>query len=351
MAFAPDYGHFGGGSSYIPTLELSGNLSVDYGRNLDQLINRVVRKTPVKQARGAYLHFNPLAQARLNNHPQSNVWAPGTLRQTGFHNTQEFVQRTYQTERYDYPTTLDKRSVDLANWPVMKSHTARLGQQATTAQWLLVANKLFNVANYPSTHTATATALNGSGFTSGGTTSDPRIKNTLDAAMQVITRSTLGRVRWGTASVLINSTTALAWSKTRELREYVMQNPDAIRNIILEKGDKNYNANYNLPARLYGFNLVVDDVYYNSANEANASETGTQVVPDNQALVFLAEGDLEQEDGVASYNTCHVFTLEDYNVQAKDDEWNRLVFMNVVMDYAVEIVSPPSGFVVTNLFS
>lgn len=350
MAFAPDYGHFGGGASYIPTLELSGNLLVDYGRNLDKLINRVVRKTPVKQVRGAYLHFNPLAQIRLGA-KAAYVWAPGTLRQTGHGNTQEFVQRTFQTERYDYPTTLDKRSVDITNWPVLKSHTSRLGQQATTDQWLRVATKMFDTANYPAANTDTASNLNGSGFTNGGTTSDPRIKNTLDAAARVIQKATMGRVTWGNLSVLINSNTALKWAATREIREYVMQNPDAIKNIILEKGDKNYNAAYNLPARLYGYNLVVDDVLYNSANEGAAGETGTFVVPDNKALVFLAEGDLEQADGVASYNTCHVFTFEDYNVETKDDEWHRLIYMNVVMDYDVQIVAPPTGFVITNLFS
>ena len=349
MAFAPTYGFPGGDNTNIPLLELSGNLMVEYGRNLKRLINRVVRRTPVQKTVGTYLHFDPLSLARINNRPQNNVWAPGTLRPTGFGNSLGFIQRTFRTTRYDYPMTLDKRMVDLANWPIMKSHTQALAQQAETEQWLIVVEKMFDSANLPSTHVDTASSLNGQGFTQSGTTADPRIKNTLDGAWAIVQKDTMGRVRWGSGSVLINHNTARRWSATREIREYVMQTTDAIKNITQDPS--NYNAAYGLPARLYNYNLVIDDVYYNSYNEGASGATATVVVPDNQALVFLAEGDLEQPDGTASYNTCHVFEYEPYTVESKDDAYNRLVFLNVALEYTPEIVAPATAFKITNLFS
>jgi hypothetical protein len=350
MAFAPTYGFPGGDNTNIPLLELSGNLLVEYGRSLKRLINRVVRRTPVKKAVGAYLHFDPLSLARLNNRPQGNKWAPGTLRPTGFQNTLGFTTRTFRTERYDYPCTLDKRAIDQANWPILKNHTEMVAQTAETDQWLTVVGKLFDTGNFPSTHTDTATNLNGQGFTQSGTTADPRIKNTLDAASAVIQKNTMGRVRWGNLSCLINHNTARRWSQTREIREYTMQQVNAYKNITGEK-DPNYNEAYSLPSRLYNYNLVIDDVYYNPYNEGSSSAVGTVAVPDNKALVFLAEGDLEQAEGTASFNTCHVFEYEAWTVESKDDGWNRIVDMHVVMDYDTQIVAPATGFVITGLFS
>lgn len=348
------YGYPGGGgnagNTFIATLDLSGHLLVNYGRNLKQSVNRYSRITPVQKTRGSYLEFNPLDLAQMPNPDTQFEWAPGTPRPSGYDRTRGFRERTFTCARKAFSTTLDKRSVDVANWDVQKTHSEALAQDAMTHRIYRVVAKLTDSTQFPATHVVAAATLNGSGFTDGGTTSDPRIKKTLDAAARVVQQDTMGRVKWGNLSVLINVNTALKWSQTREIREYVMQQPDALKEITLE-GGTNYNAAYGLPARLYGFNLVVEDTYYDPYSKFNASQVGTPVYPDNVATIFLAEGDLEKGEGSYSFNTCHVFAYEDMTVETKEDTWNRLVEMSVVMDYDVQIVSPVSGFKITNLFS
>lgn len=347
------YGYPGGGgnagNTFIATLDLSGHLLINYSQNLKQSVNRYSRLTPVQKTRGAYLRFNPLDIAQMPNPDTQFEWAPGTMAPSGFDRTRGFEERTFTCSRRAFATTLDKRSVDVANWDVQKTHAEYLAQDAMTHRIYRVVAKMTDAAQYDATHVDSATNLGG-GFTDAGTTSNPIIKKTLDAAATVIQRDSMGRVKWGQLTVVINNNTALKWSQTRELREYLMQHPEALKEITLEAGT-NYNAAYGLPKMLYGFNIVVEDTYYNPYNRGNASAVGTPVFPDNVAMVVLAEGDLVKSEGAQSFNTVHVFAYEDMTVETKEDTWNRLVEMKTVTDYDVQVVAPVTGFKITNLFS
>lgn len=344
-------GYPGGFDTYIPTLELSGNLMVEFGRDLTKFpVNRYCRVTPVKQRRGAYLRFDPLSLVRLKNEPVKHRWALGTPRPVSSDETLGFLVQQYQTARENFNVLLDRTSVDVANWPIMKMHTEALAQRAMTHRAYRVANTIFTTSNYDATHVFTATTANGFGFTEAGSTGNPVIKRTLDYAARIIQQDTMGSVRWGSVSVLINHNTALRWSATREFREYLMQQPEAQKMITLGQ-DKNYNAAYGLPSTLYGFNLIVEDTFYNPYKQGNASETGTVVVPDNYAAVIVADGPQVVEDGGRSYNTAHLFEYEGFNAEVFDDPVNRIVSANVVDDFDVQIVAPVSGCVITNLFS
>jgi hypothetical protein len=346
-----DYQLPGGMNTYVPTLELSGSLIVDYARNLDKFpVTRYSRVTPVKQVRGAFLQFDPLALARLGATPAvNNDWPAGSLRPTGFDNNLGFRQQTFQTSRKNFGKTLDKRAVDLANWPIMKAHSDALAQEAMTHRAWRVANTMFDSTNYDSTHVVSATTASGTGFLSGGTTGDPRIKNAFDYAARLIMQDTMGRVQFGGLSVLMNHNTALRLSSSRELREYLMQSATAREDIILRKSP--INAAYGLPSVLYNYNVIVENTFYNGYNRNATGATGTVVVPDNKLLVFLADGPQETLEGAPSYNTCHVFAYEEMTVETNEDTRNRLVYLDVVMDYDVKIVAPPTAVMIENLFS
>lgn len=337
----------GSNSTVIPLFELSGNLMVNYGRNLDKSVNRYTRVTPVKSPVGNYLRFNPHDIVRMTALDQSNRWAPGTPRPTGAYNTIGFDVVPFRTDRNARSITLDKRAVDIASFPVMKTHTEALGQWANTYKAYRACLSLTNPANFPSAHTATATAAGG-GLWSAGTTASPHIKRSLDFAALQIQRATYGAVQWGQLTVLVNHNTALQMSQSREIREYLMQQANSLALIKLNKSE--YNAKYGLPDTLYGFNLVVEDTFYNDVNRGGA-ESAKPVMPDNTAVVLLADGALEQPEGSTSYNTCHIFAYEEMTLETKDDQWNRLVEVSCVMDFDVQIVAPPTGFIITNLFS
>lgn len=342
----------GGLDTFIPTLELSGSLMIDFARNLAKYpVNRYCKVTPVKQKRGEYLKFDPLTYARLGATPlTSNEWAPGTLRPTYFDKNLGFEVGTFTCTRKNFGKTLDKQGVDLANWPVLKAHSDALAQEAMTHRAYRVTQKMFDSTQYAASHAVSATTASGSGFLNGGTTADPRIKNAFDYAARLIMKDSNGKVQFGMLSALMNDVTASKLSSTRELREYVQQSPDALAQIRLRGGDS-LNAVWGLPNVLYNYNITVESLYYNAYNLGNASAVPAPVVPDNSILIHLADGPQEAAEGAPSYNTCHVFAYEEMTVETNEDTRNRLIYLDIVMDYDVQIVAPVTAVLITNVFS
>lgn len=346
------YGLPGGSNTVIPLFELSGELMVAYGRNVkDFNVNRYSKVTAVKSTVGNYLQFKPQDLARFAVGVRQSSWAPGTPRPTGFSNTQSFQVQPFRTTRFcPNPIVLDKRAVDVASFPIMKTHTAKLGQDAMTHQAWRVCTALTTTGNFDSTHVVAASDSSlGGGFLDGGTTADPRIKKAFDGATRVIMRDTLGAIRYGQISAVMNHNTALRLSNSREIREYVMQQAGSLGAVTMK--DKNYNAVYGLPADLYNVKIIVEDAWYVPYNRGSTSEVAVPVYPDNTITLIVADGDLEVPEGATSFATCHRFAYEEMTLETKDDTWNRLVELSATMDYDVQVVSPPSGFIITNVFS
>lgn len=344
------YGLPGGVNTVIPLFELSGELMIAYGRKIDGP-NKYSKITPVKSKVGNYLQFKPQDLARETSLPQSPKWAPGTPRPTGWNNQQSFQVQPFRTTRYcPNPVLLDKESVDIASFPIMKTHTAKLGQDAMTLQAYHVCQAMTTAANFDATHVVAASdASLAGGFLDVGTTADPNILQAFNGATRIIMRDTMGAVRFGQISALMNQNTALRLSQSRELREYLMQQAGSMGNITLK--DKQYNSVYGLPDYLYNVKVHVEDSWYVPYNRGSASEVGTVVFPDNTIVLFVADGDLEVPEGATSFSTCHRFMYEEMNMETKDDTYNRLLEMSVVMNYDVQIVAPATGFIITNVFS
>ena len=350
MSFTFNQGYPGGNDTYVPTLELSGNLLVSFSRNVKRYpVNRYASITPVKQPRGAYLLFNPNDQVRLRNPATGSKWAPGTLRPVGFYNTLGFQQQTYTTERHNFPITLDQRAVDIANWPIQKTHTEALAQQAMTERSYNVCTKLTTSGNFPSANVyASGTAIGG-GALDSGTTANQIIYNTFSNAALQIMAATAGRIKRGDLFALMNAKTATRLSRSREMREYLMQQPDAMRMIEQKKND-GWSDNYGLPDILHTTHIVVEDLFYNGNNRTGATVTdaNSPVFPDNTIFFGVREGDLESAEGAASYSTAHVFVYEDMTVESDYDKRNRLLYLDVVDEYTPEIVAPVTGVLVQN---
>lgn len=339
----------GGNDTFIPTLDLSGNLMIGFSRNVKKYpVNRYVSLTPVKKSYGEYLYFQPSDNARLLNLPHNNKWAGGSNRPVSTSAARGFEPRLFTTTRYSYTVELDQRAIDLANWPVLKRNTEELAKDAMVARAYRCATLMFDSTQYDSTHVKTATVLGG-GFLDGGNTADARILRALTEADLLIQNDTGGRVTPGELSVLMNHNTAVKLSRSRELREYVMQQEEAHKQITLSKDS--YNAAYYLPDVLYRHNVVVESLQYNSNPREDATQTFTPVVPDNSMLVFLREGDLESEEGEASYSTCHQFVYEDLNVEVWPDNKHRKVEITVTDETDERIVAPVTAVLITNLFS
>lgn len=344
-------GYPGGFNTYVPTLDISGKLQIGFSRNTkDFPVNQYIKLTKVTAPRGYYVYFNPLDIARIElGDINSANWAPGTPRPVGFHKNRGFEFKDFTTVRKNFPTALDKMSVDVAAFDVQSQYANDLAQEAMTFRAFWCSQVLTTSANYPGSHVASATSLGG-GFLDTGTTANPLIKRAFDAASRVIQQDTLGRIRYRDLTIVMNNTTAQKLSLSREIREYVMQQSEAWKEITMDSS--NLNAQYGLPKTLYGYRVVVEDTYYNGYNRGNASEAGSAVFPDNTIAMITRSEDLESAGpDVPSFSTLHLFSYEDMTVEAKDDSWDRLLYMSVTDNIVPQIVAPVSGFLVTNVFS
>lgn len=337
-------------NTYIPSFDATGKLVVDFARNIkDFKVNQYVTLIPVKKDNGYYLRIDPTNARRILGAGKNNVWHDGNDAPTGHDNNRKFEFFQYQTTRYAFAAVLGYKAKEQAAWDITKSHSAGLATQAMTLRTKLVCDKLTDTSNFDATHTGTATALGG-GFFSAGTITSPYIKKALMAAANVIRKDTNGTVRYKNLSLLINPTTADAMARSAEIQDYIAQSPAALDQV---RGNKpGQNAEYGLPDQLYGINVIVEDTVVTTSNEGAASETIGDVFPDNKAVLLARQGsDLVGVDGQTSFSTAHIFAYNEMETETMDDVVNRVHRLRVSEDYAVNIVAPVSGYIITAVTS
>ena len=349
----PTPGYAGQLNTYAPLLELSGNLMIAFSRNVETFpLNKYISYTPTRLPFGEYLYFNPLDLGRVRNGQHGAKWSPGNLRPQGFNNTLGFEARAFRAQRYAFNTSLDSLAVDVANWPIQKSHTEALGQEAMTHRTYQVNLAQTTAGNYPSTHvvaSGTLASAPAGGPLDGGSTSDPRILRALQNAALVIQADSAGRVKQGDLIAVVNAKTASKLARSRELREYIMQSSDA-RDQITGK-NAGYNSRYGLPNTLYTFNVVVEDTFYNPNTRGAAGEADLPTFPDDTIWIGVRKGGLDSAEGAASYSTIHCFMYEDMTVESKSDEWNRVLHLGVVDFFDTKVTAPVTGFLIQNIFA
>lgn len=337
--------------TYIPTLDLSGNLMIGFSRNVKKYpVTRYMTPTPVKLKRGAYLYFNPLDNARLPNLPQGNKWPSASIRPASFGTSRGFEEKTFTCTRYSYSTLLDMEGVEQANWPIYERNSEELAHDAMVGRAYRACGKLTTQSLYPSGNVVTATSITGTGnFLDLGTTAAPYLFKALSQAGLIIQAATGGRVTPGELSVLMNNNTAVRLSRSREIREYVMQQEQAYKQITMDKDS--FNGSYYLPDVLFRFNVVVESLQYNANNRGASGEAFGPIFPDNQLLVFCRPGDLDGNEGEASYSTGHMFMYEDMKVETFPDVRNRVTEITVTDTTDEQVTAPPTGVIITNIFS
>jgi len=337
-------------NTLIPLFEASGHLQIKYSRNPKSFkLGEYTVQVAAPSARGAYLEFNPNDTIRKLS---KSKWPYGTPAPAGFENLQGFEQKNFFCERYVFPTALDKFSVDMGSFDVQKVHSEMLAVKAMINRTEVALTAITNTANYPSTNTATAAALAG-GFLDQGTPSDPRIFKALTAAALAIQKATGGRAGQAGAKfgVLMSVNTALRLSYSREIREYVMQNPEALRLVTGDNDNFMSSASYMLPDNLYKFTTVVEDSFVNTGNpDATATDLNTNQMPDNTLIVFVKTGGWNKTYGEADFSTFTQFVHEDMTVEMKQEEWDRLTYLRVVDNFDFKITSPKSGYVITSVY-
>lgn len=338
-------------NTYIPAFDTTGNLIVEFSRNVKSFkVNQYTTLIPVQNEVGYYLRLDTNQVMRnLGYKGDSFSWPDGADRPQGTYNNRPFEFFDFRTIRHSAPAQLGYLSVKQAAWDIKNSHSKMLAQQLMTLRTNLVNTLMTDSTNYDSTHVATATALGG-GLWSAGSIANPYIQRGLMAAANTITKDTAGSVEYSDLSLVINPTTAVAMSTSAEIRDYLAQSPFALAQV---RGDKpGQNSAWGLPDKLYGINIIVEQTVVNTSQVANATQTNSFTMPDNYAVLLARKGsDLVGVDKTVNFSSVAIFAFQEMNTETFDDVINQRHLISVTDNYDQKIVAPASTFLITNVTS
>jgi len=335
-------------NTIIPLFENSAHLTVSYGRNpKSYALNKYSAQRAVKSVMGTYLKLDPKDAHRVVN---DSLWAAGTTRESQPLNKQGFTTDTFYCQRYNYSVQLDGLAIDLADFDVTKVHTEKLARIAMINRTKRALAVYLAEANYASTHIATATALGG-GFLNAGNTANPYLQTALQEAGLIIQQDT-GGIGSGEISVLMSHKTAMKIGRSREVREFQMQSPQASG--LVSGDDAKLYGKYGIPPNLFGFPVIIEDAYANVGTKDNATTDVLSFIDttlDNAVYLIVREGDLMKEEHDTGFNSWTQFTYEDLKAEARQDVWNRLTEFAVTDHFAAEVTAPETVFKIKNIFS
>ena len=333
------------GNTYVPNFEASGRLTVAYSRNVkDFPLNKYTTLVPVRQLTGYYLRITPDNIGRITQNDGGEfVWPDGNDAPQGDWNLMDHEFFTYLATRYTYPFRLGYLSVDQGAWDILATHQDMAANQAMRFRTKKVITKLETASTWSGVgHTAAASAT-----WDTGTSTNPVIKKDLHTAAISILKDTMNAVQPKDLILVISHELAELMSRSQEIHTYLKESPYALAQI---RGDvESQNGKWGLPDQLYGYNIVIEDTYIETAKVGAASSKAAVKDKDN-ALLIARPGGLVGIYGGASFSTCSIFSQEEMTVEQKDDVDNRRYLGRVVDTFGVEVVSPISGYFITNTY-
>lgn len=337
---APPLVQVGPNNTYIATNDT--RLVVEFSRNpKDFALPNYVQIRPVPRQRGVYLRIDARQARRLvGGAPSDFVWPDGQPRPRPRNSGQQFNFQPYQTMRYCYPQPIGAIAAEEADWDVVDTQEANQAQKAMTARTVIVHNALGTQANWDAANWSNVTAIAGVGGTwDGALSTNMWIKKSINHGVKTIHKATGGKVKAKDLNFVINPAMAQALGVTQEIIDLVKQSPEA-KNV--QTGEGRW-AEYGLPDRLYGVNVVVEDAVV-TTSAIGGTDVDSYVMADTVAYLLARVGGLSARGGGPSFTTCTVFAKEEMTIRRKYQEEDRLHDVDVVDDIGVGLTAPSAGF-------
>jgi len=339
-----------GSNTFVKNHEASGNMVISYSRNIDDFaVNQVTQIKPVQKESGYYLQFTAEQAARLLNSDAISefVWADGQERPLRNEGTESFQFLEYKTIRTEFGANLGNKSVDQADFDILGIHGAIHGQQAMTARTQRVYTCLTDTSNYDSGHYSAVASITGNtGNWGQSTTQRQDVRRSLNYALGVIKKATLGVVKQKDLHLVIGPATAMELAETQEIVDHVKHSPEAWAQV---RGDiKGINTEWGLPDQLYGYPVVVDDTVRVSSKKG-ATRSADFVWQSGYAALVSRPGALVNEGGGGpSFSSITNFVYEELSVETLRDDRNRRVQLSVVLDEVPVLTAPAATFLFTS---
>jgi hypothetical protein len=271
---------------------------------------------------------------------------------SGQWNQQGFEMKQWSTEQFRVPTQIPLQAIDVASFKLEPAMFSMLCQQAMTRRTLSMATVATTASNYPTAHVATANALAG-GYLDAGTNANPYLQNAIQSAVQVISKSTGGMVGdTAQCAVICNPASAALLSRSEETRGYLSNQIGAIR--FLRGEEPTNSRNWNLPDKVYGADLIIENAIYNDGPLSAADDTSNNNYcwPDDFVLVVAKPTKIEWPEGATGNPaTLTTFEYEAMNAETQLLPWDRLLNMAITEQYQCQVAAPLTGFLITDCFA
>lgn len=331
-------------NAYVPSHDATGNLTISYSRNpRDFALNRWATITPIKKNIGLYLRFNAQQAARVRDPDLGEfLWKDGAEAPTGNWALEAFTWAKYIADRYAFPFTMGRLTVQQATWDVVSQHSRISAQLAMTARTVKAVDKLRDTTLYASGHVLTQAAAKWD----TGTTTNPVIKRALNLGGQLINKQTLGVVKPGDLAAVLSPALATAMASSAEIQDFLKGSPYALAQV---RGDvPSQNGQWGLPDLLYNYQIVVEDAVRNSSLKGEDPQAIDYIFPGTECALVARPGALVSDENSPNFSSIHVLMEEEMTVEVIDDPINRRVLGRVVENYAVEHATELATVLFTN---
>lgn len=335
----------GGNNTFVPSHEASGKLVVDYARNPKSFkIADYTKITKCPNRTGYYQKMDISEGGRvINDEGLEYLWTPGELAPGGRDGTSEHEFLPFLTKRRAYAFTLDDLAVKQATWDILASHAGRHAQKAMTVRTMEAVKVATTTGNHLSSHVLDITSITGNtGTWAASTTARQDIKRSINSALDVMLDDTLAALNVDDFRLVINTTLARQMAECQEIVDYIKGSPHALAQIRGELRDSNPNAEFGLPAQLYGVELCVEKTRKVTSKRRASSRTVASVLATATPFMVARPGSLEGTYGSPSFSAITCFMYEEMTTETKRDKDNRLTQGRVVEDY-VHIMTAPEG--------
>lgn len=333
----------------VPKYDTQAKLIEGYSRNVkDYAINNIYTITTVKETVGKYLYLTPEEQGAVNSTTAaSSEWVDGAPLPIMLEDGQKHEFKEYALRRYVRTFPIGWVTKQQAAWDIVASQSNVLANKLMTLRANDVYTKLLDSASYASSNTATATAAGG-GKWDVATSANRYIQKSLTYGVKTVIKATMNGVKPDDLWLVVSPDVAEEMGASGEVADYLAQNPDATRYI---QGDlfKNQLMNYGLPPRLYGINVVVDDLVKETRANIGATSSKSFVADNDSAFLIARPGSLNANAGGSNFSFIHCFMLggEEMKVEVKSDPINERDIIQVSEWRQVKPVASAAGFLFT----
>lgn len=295
---------------------------------------------------------------------QGAVWIDGQKRpeKTGQRIRHDTVEG--QCIRRDYDFQVGWKTLKVADYNVLLANTKAAENEAMIAWTQEALTLVEDSANWAS-NTADAADLAGGAQWDQGTPEDPVIKKTLLDLAEQITLNTNGIAGDFENEDDVKLILLLAPQAARRMATtpeiHAIYKESQYTDALIKGQAANTNAIWGLPAKLYGYDVVVETAVRVSeraqADGDAAALTGSpaprRFIKDfSSAVVLSRPGTLDGEIGAPNYSTLQrYYNQSELKIQIFDDAKHEYTDGHIVRDGVTKLAAPATGYLIRNILS